>query len=295
MELVEVFDPFKPVLTEVSIDINAPEMILTDSLNNVSFKSFNDYLGKTTVVFLFESAKNCLACNSQINAYVANYNRFKEKNIILLGVCSSSTEELFEGLKKYSGVQFNLYTDRSGKIFRDFGCMDGTLHGTFIINRLGHIKWQHISTVPYENVLDVLEKAEDPDKNFFIQFFGVRYSIKGFPYYIVLEEQNGIDTKSVGTYIRDCQSFNVGIYKNQSNNRLIYWIEKEELPKVPENKNLPGVWRSQHPGNHESADPESMFYGRGIGDIQFDKFHYLDENRNIIAGFKGFRDLRYVQ
>jgi len=154
MQIVEVVNT-SPSLAKINGLKPAPEMLLTDAFGGQHIWGFGKYLGHTTVVFLFEGA-SCLNCSVQIKEYIAKYEDFKNANISVLGVSSKNTEDLLEGLKDMD-IHFPLSCDISGNVMRDFGCMG--LHGTFIVDSDGNIRWQHIASLPFLNVEEVFQKA----------------------------------------------------------------------------------------------------------------------------------------
>jgi len=156
MELVQIFPSAPPTLTLIPQPHKAPGMILTEPLGGIH--CWERKLDKPTVVFLFEATK-CLACSNQIQAYADLYRDFIAQGVDVFGVSSGTVEDLFSGLKKKNqqAIQIPLFVDATGKIFKDYGCMG--LHGTFIIDKKGDIKWQNVSTTPYEDAVDVLKKA----------------------------------------------------------------------------------------------------------------------------------------
>jgi len=158
MELIQIINPTPtPTLTDIPKPYKAPAMILTDALGGVHCWD-SDKLKKTTVVFLFEKLK-CLACSRQIGGYWQLFEKFQAADIDVIAVSSGTPEELYKGLKKKNQrpIPFQIYADSTGKIFRDYGCMG--LHGTFIIDNKGNIRWQIVSIAPDEEVEKVLEKA----------------------------------------------------------------------------------------------------------------------------------------
>jgi len=161
MELIQIFPPpsSQPALTSIPQPHKAPGMMLTDAWGGIHCWDDRTQDNKPTVVFLFEKTK-CLACSIQIQEYANLYDHFLSAGIDVFGVSSGTVEDLLNGLKKKNQmpIPVPLFVDASGKIFKDYGCTG--LHGTFIIDKSGDIKWQHVSTIPYDNVKDVLEKAE---------------------------------------------------------------------------------------------------------------------------------------
>jgi len=159
MELIQIIKP-QPTLTNIPQLHKAPGMILTDALGRISCWDPSRGLPKPTVVFLFEKTK-CLACSRQIREYSNLFQEFVSAGVDVVGVSSGTVKDLLKGLKKKNqkAIPFQIYVDATGRISKDYGCMG--LHGTFIIDKKGDIRWQNVSITPYEDVQDVLKKAKE--------------------------------------------------------------------------------------------------------------------------------------
>jgi len=163
MELVEIQKPpSQPASPLVKVDHKTPTFKLADANGNIhcwdcNFKRVPKYY--STVIFCFEGTK-CLQCLQQIQLFTEHANSFHHKNVQVIGISSSTSEELYTGLQTLD-FPFYMLADPLGKAFKAFGChCGGPLHGTFLIDKTGNVKWQKVSTKPYLNIQDVLAKID---------------------------------------------------------------------------------------------------------------------------------------
>jgi len=158
MEIVSVIDPNKkPRLIKLNTVQTPKPLVLSDAIDNTTVITPDMFLNKTTVLFLFRGYK-CFACSVQISSFDTRIKEFKDEGIQVIGISSGSSKDLKRGLKKMN-VGFPLYCDKTGEVFRDFGCMHGHSHGTFVINAQGHIKFQDVSKNPFDDIDEVFKKA----------------------------------------------------------------------------------------------------------------------------------------
>ena len=83
----------------------------------------------------------------------------------MLAISTESVEELALGIKNFEEpMPIPLYSDAKQDVFRDFGCLDDfeeiPLHGTFLIDARGHVRWQDIGFEPFMEVDFLLEEAD---------------------------------------------------------------------------------------------------------------------------------------
>lgn len=112
--------------------------------------------GRPRVVIFF-LGKGCSHCMEQLNAFTPVAKRFDEAGIDLIAVSTDSPEGLKETLAgegdEKSPFPFPLYSDADLTAFKAFRAHDDfeemPLHGTYLIDRGGHVRWQEISYEPF--------------------------------------------------------------------------------------------------------------------------------------------------
>jgi peroxiredoxin len=112
--------------------------------------------GRPRVVIFF-LGKGCSHCMEQLNAFAPVAKRFEEAGIDLAAVSTDTPEGLRETLagvgEKKSAFPFPLYSDAPLAAFKAFRAHDDfeeiPLHGTYLIDRGGRVRWQEIGFEPF--------------------------------------------------------------------------------------------------------------------------------------------------
>jgi len=134
--------------------------------------SLSDYAGKPVIV-IFYLGKGCAHCIEQLSAFAPKVDVFKQAGIDLIAI---STDHIAGLLETFQLIQnkpfpFPLLSDASLDVFKQYRAYDDfeklPLHGTFLIDRAGLIRWQDISYEPFEEVEFLLKEskrllAQDP-------------------------------------------------------------------------------------------------------------------------------------
>lgn len=129
----------------------APSWVLEDVRGRK--RSSSDYRGKP-VVMLFFLGHGCVHCMEQLNAFAELAQRFEKAGLQVIAVSTDSVE----GLKKTSTrsaekFPFPLLADPALQAFKAFKAYDGfermPLHGTFLVDGQGALRWQDISFEPF--------------------------------------------------------------------------------------------------------------------------------------------------
>lgn len=141
----------------------APEWTLKDA--DGSLHSLRDYSGKPVVVMFF-LGYGCLHCAEQIQAFGAAAEKFRAAGISLVAVSTDDVEGLRFSLKNYKDgtVPFPLVADAELEAFKAYRAHDDfenlPLHGTFLIDGAGLVRWQDISHEPYMDTNFLLKEAQ---------------------------------------------------------------------------------------------------------------------------------------
>jgi len=138
------------------------------SLMGVDGKTTNlaDYAGRPVVVMFFLGS-GCLHCLEQLTAFAPAAKRFADAGISLLAVSTDSVAGLKETMamaEPKERLTFPLVSDQTLNTFRAFRAYDGfekiPLHGTFLIDGAGHIRWHDISYEPFRDVEFLLKESQ---------------------------------------------------------------------------------------------------------------------------------------
>jgi peroxiredoxin/tetratricopeptide (TPR) repeat protein len=127
--------------------------------------SLADYRGRP-VVLVFYLGFGCLHCVEQLQALAPQAEKFKAAGVELVAIGSDSHESLCQSLESYKGepLPFPLLSDPQLRAFQAYRCYDDfeslPLHGTFLIDGEGLVRWQDISFEPFKDVEFLLKEAE---------------------------------------------------------------------------------------------------------------------------------------
>jgi len=149
----------------------APRWELTDGQGKQH--SLADYAGRP-VIIIFYLGKGCAHCIEQLGIFAPETDRFREASIDLIAISTDHIAGLRETVqqnKTGDPFPFPLVSDASLKVFRQYRAYDDfeqqPLHGTFLIDRQGLVRWQDISHEPFTKVDFLLREskrllAQDP-------------------------------------------------------------------------------------------------------------------------------------
>ena len=118
-------------------------------------KSLSDYKGKPVIV-VFYLGYGCLHCVEQLQEFAPVMDKFTEAGIEMVAISSDDQEGLITGLKNFEGeMPIPLLANPDLSMFKEYRCFDDfenqPLHGTFIIDANGMVRWQDISYEPFMN------------------------------------------------------------------------------------------------------------------------------------------------
>ncbi len=142
--------------------VSAPAWALPDVDGNI--RSLADYRGRPVIV-IFYLGYGCLHCAEQLQKFAPKYEEFRKAGFDVIAVSTDKQENLkraFESLEKPFG--FPLVADPEMGVFKQYRCFDdfekAALHGTFIIDAKGFVRWQDISFEPFMDVDFVLKEGQ---------------------------------------------------------------------------------------------------------------------------------------
>jgi peroxiredoxin len=126
----------------------------------------SDYRGKPVIV-IFYLGYGCVHCTEQLAAFWPMAQRYKDAGINLIGVSTDSVTDLKLALapaKVTHEFPFPLVADPTQSIFKRYRAFDDfeqkPLHGTFLIDTEGKVRWQDISFEPFMDAAFLLEEAK---------------------------------------------------------------------------------------------------------------------------------------
>lgn len=143
-----------------------PSKAVDWSLKDVHGKthSLADYRGKR-VVLIFYLGHGCLHCAEQLEAFAPKVKAFADAGISLIAISTDTLEDLKQSHANYQEgtFPFPLVADANLDIFHKYRVYDDfekqPLHGTFVIDEHGKIRWHDISYEPFMEPDFVLKEA----------------------------------------------------------------------------------------------------------------------------------------
>jgi peroxiredoxin len=150
------------VVSSGSAAASAPSWNLTDATGKpVSLAQFK---GRPLVLIFYQGA-SCLHCVTQLNSFAEKVKEFANSGIAVVGIGTDSPEDLKDLAASYQdgGFPFPLLSDAKLDAFKAYRCVDFNnkpLHGTFLIDAQGAVRWRQISDRPFNDPALVLGQAK---------------------------------------------------------------------------------------------------------------------------------------
>ncbi|MDZ4784114.1 MAG: redoxin domain-containing protein [Planctomycetia bacterium] len=127
--------------------------------------SLSDYRGRPVVV-VFYLGYGCLHCVEQLNKFAPLTAKFREAGIELVAISTDEELDLEKSLAACTtegGFPFPLFSDARQGVFRRYRAFDdfedAPLHGTFLIDGNGLMRWQDISFEPFTDAEFLLQES----------------------------------------------------------------------------------------------------------------------------------------
>jgi peroxiredoxin len=127
--------------------------------------SLADYRGRPVVVIFF-LGNGCLHCAEQLQKFAKAYKEFEDAGLSLIAISSDDAEGLKKSIENYKEglIPIPLVSDNALHTFKAYRCYDDfenqTLHGTFLIDGQGLVRWQDISYEPFMDYQFVIGEAK---------------------------------------------------------------------------------------------------------------------------------------
>ena len=127
--------------------------------------SLADYRGRP-VLLVFYLGYGCAHCVEQLAAIVPRAGEFENRDIAIVAISTESRAELEKAYKEsrlLEDIPFPILANPSLDIFRSYRAFDDfedvPLHGTFLIDGTGAVRWQDIGYEPFTDVDFILEES----------------------------------------------------------------------------------------------------------------------------------------
>ncbi|NQV23036.1 MAG: redoxin domain-containing protein [Rhodopirellula sp.] len=136
------------------------------TLNDTNGKAYSlaGYQGKPVVV-IFYLGYGCLHCAEQLQKFAPMAKQYTDAGIELIGISTDSQKDLKQSIDNYKGgMPFPLVSDAKLDIFKAWRAYDDfeqkPLHGTFLIDGSGLVRWQDISHEPFMDPEFLLKESQ---------------------------------------------------------------------------------------------------------------------------------------
>jgi peroxiredoxin len=142
----------------------APNWQLSDMQG--STLSLEQYRGKPLLMVFYLGA-GCPHCIEQLNAIAPMTKDFTAAGISIVAVSSDSIaglKETFDQIKEENRFAFPIVSNEDQSVFKSYRAFDdfenAPLHGVFLIDGAGLVRWQDISYKPYKEIAFLLGEAK---------------------------------------------------------------------------------------------------------------------------------------
>lgn len=156
----------RPVLDSLGPFRWQPSPAAAWSLNDAAGKThtLQGYQGKP-VVLIFYLGHGCLHCAEQLKTFGPKVKEFQEAGLEVIAISSDDAAGLKSSIDGYQApVPFTLVANESLDTFKAYRCFDDfenvPLHGTFIVDGAGLVRWQDIGADPFMDANFVLQEAK---------------------------------------------------------------------------------------------------------------------------------------
>jgi peroxiredoxin len=140
----------------------APLLVKTAEGQDVTLEQ---YRGRP-VVLIFFLGHGCLHCAQQLHAFAPLKEKFAAAGFDILAVSSDDAAGLQKSVENYTDgpLPLPLASDATLAGFKAYRCYDDfeqqPLHGTFVIDAAGNVRWQDIGFEPFMDAKFLLAEAQ---------------------------------------------------------------------------------------------------------------------------------------
>ena len=143
--------------------INAPSWQLVDS--NEDAVSLEQFQGQPVIV-IFYLGHGCLHCAEQLQAFAPMLEKFQAAGIEMIAISTDERDGLKKSINAYGEqpLPIRLLANPELSVFQKYHAYDEfekqPLHGTFLIDSNGKIRWQDISYEPFMDADFLLAESQ---------------------------------------------------------------------------------------------------------------------------------------
>jgi peroxiredoxin len=140
----------------------APQWTLHDAENNP--RALHEFNGQPVIV-IFYLGYGCLHCAEQLQAFAPKIQEFRDAGYEMVAISTDDGEGLKKSIENYDkgDLPIPLVSNAELDVFRAYRAYDDfekqPLHGTFLVDAKGMIRWQDISYEPFMDPGFVLKEA----------------------------------------------------------------------------------------------------------------------------------------
>ena len=116
-------------------------------------------------ILIFYLGFGCLHCVEQIHEFLPLCDEYKNAGIDVVAISTENVDALQQGIKDFEKeIKIPLLSDVDQHVFKAFRCWDDfedqPLHGTFLIDHRGKVRWQDIGYEPFNDANFLLEESK---------------------------------------------------------------------------------------------------------------------------------------
>lgn len=153
--LAESREKSLPTLAHPLLNQPAPTFELSD--HNSQKQSLAEHLARGPVVVVFYYGYYCNHCVSQLFALQEDIAKFRELGAEVMAISADTPQQTTEKFAKYGQFTFPVLSDPDNKTAEAYsiyapaseGKKERLLHGTFVIDREGIVRWCHYGDAPF--------------------------------------------------------------------------------------------------------------------------------------------------
>jgi len=118
------------------------------------------------LIVIFYLGYGCLHCAEQLQKFAPMKDEFTQAGFSVVAISTDSIDNLKQAIGSYDGATFpiTLLSNHELDVFKSWRCFDDfeqkPLHGTFVLDTQGRIRWQDISYEPFMDPKFVLTEAK---------------------------------------------------------------------------------------------------------------------------------------
>jgi len=122
------------------------------------------YQGQAKIL-VFYLGFGCLHCVEQLTAIKPKVDAFKAAGVEVIAISTETVADLAKGIAGYgSELPITIMADPTHESLKSFGCWDDfedqPLHGTFLIDVQGRVRWKDIGYEPFNDIEFLLEESK---------------------------------------------------------------------------------------------------------------------------------------